>query len=220
MNCTILSVALLTILGIIVLISLVINSFIKIKTKKKIVKIGDNLQKVDAIMVLGCKVRKNGYPGIVLKHRLDKAIEAYRNGYAEKILVTGNHGTVEYDEVNSMKNYLKAKGIPSEKIFMDHAGFTTYESMYRAKYVFEVNKMLIITQQYHLYRSLYIAEKFDIEVYGISAVDSKYKGRKIQDLREFFARLKNFIKCIYKPKPRFLGKVISIKGNGNLTNDK
>ena len=220
MNWTIFIITLLIILGIIVFFSLFINIFIKLKTKKRIKNIGEEIPDVDAIMVLGCRIRKNGYPGILLKYRLDKAMEAYRSGYAKKILVTGNHASDEYDEVNSMKNYLKAKGIPSEVIFMDHAGFTTYESMYRAKYVFDVKKMIIVTQLFHLYRSIYISQKLGIETYGMSAEERLYKGKNKQHIREFLSRIKNFIKCIYKPKSKYLGSTISIKGDGNITNDK
>ena len=209
-----------SILGILVFVGIIINLYMILKTSKKIKKINENIPKSDAIMVLGCEIRKNGYPGIVLKQRLDKAIEVYRNGLAEKILVTGNHATDEYDEVNSMKNYLKSKGIESNKIFMDHAGFTTYESMYRAKFVFNVKSMIIVTQKYHLYRSIYIANKLGMEVYGISARDIKDRRIKGHFLREFCARIKNFIKCIYKPESRYMGEIIHISGDGNITNDK
>ena len=208
------------ILGLIVLFGIFANFWIIIKSSKKIKDINEKNDEVDAIMVLGCEVRKNGYPGIVLKQRLDKAIEVYKNGWSKKILVTGNHATDEYDEVNSMKNYLKSKGIPSENIFMDHAGFTTYESMYRAKYIFNVEKMVVITQKYHLYRSIYIANKLGIKTYGISAKIVKDKRIKNHTIREFFARIKNFVKCIYKPEARYMGETISIKGNGDITNDK
>ena len=210
-------VILFSVLGILTFLGILINVFMILVTRNKIKDVNNKDFDADAIMVLGCEVRKNGYPGIVLKQRLDKALEAYNNGWAKAILVTGNHATDEYDEANSMKNYLKSKGVPSENIFMDHAGFTTYESMYRAKKKFEVEKMIVVTQKYHLYRSIYIANKLGIKTYGISA---KYIKDNRSKHREFFARIKNFLKCIYKPESRCLGDVISIKSNGDLTNDK
>ena len=210
-------VILLSIIGFMILLGVFINIYMILKTKAKIKDVNTKDFDADAIMVLGCEVRKNGYPGIALKQRLDKALEAYNNGWAGKILVTGNHETDDYDEVNSMKNYLKSKGVPSENIFMDHDGFTTYESMYRAKKKFEVEKMIVVTQKYHLYRSIYIANKLGIKTYGISA---KYIKDNRSKIRELFARIKNFLKCIYKPKYGELGNVISIKSNGDITNDK
>ena len=83
--------------------------------------------------------------------------------------MSGDHGRVSYDEVNTMKDYAINDGIPSDDIFMDHAGFSTYDSMYRAKEIFGVKKIVIVSQKYHLTRALYIAKKLGIEAYGVSA---------------------------------------------------
>ena len=119
-----------------------------------------------------------------------------------------------------MKQYAIDKGIPSEDIFMDHAGFSTYESIYRAKEIFKAKNIIIVTQKYHLYRALYIAKKLDINAYGISSDPRKYRGQTYREVREILARNKDFINCIIKPKPTYLGEAIPVSGNGNLTNDK
>ena len=140
-------------------------------------------------------------------------------GAAEKLLMSGDHGRTDYNEVKTMKQYAINEGIESEDIFMDHAGFSTYESIYRAKEVFGVKKMVIITQEYHLYRALYIAEKLGIEAYGVASDYHIYAGQSMRDLREVLARAKDFVTTIVKPEPTYLGDFIDIHGNGDITND-
>ena len=136
------------------------------------------------------------------------------------LLMSGDHGRKEYDEVNAMKHYAIDNGVLSENIFMDHAFFSTYETVYRAKEIFEAEKVIIVTQEYHLYRALYIADQFGMDAYGVSADLNKYAGQSMRDFREVLARCKDFAMCIFKPEPTFLGEVIPISGNGDLTNDK
>ena len=149
---------------------------------------------------------------------MTEGINLYNSGVSKKILVSGDHMADDYDEVNVMKNYLIENGIPSEDIFMDHNGISSYDSIYRAKKIYNVNKIVIVTQKYHLYRSLYIAKKLDIDAYGISSVDNEYSGQTKRDMREFLARIKDFFKCIIKPESKYLGEVYNINGNGDKTN--
>ena len=111
------------------------------------------------------------------------------------------------------------QGILSQNIFMDHAGFSTYESLYRAKEIFCVEKMIIVTQEYHLYRALYIAEQLGIEAYGVASDQHVYGGQVMRDIREVAARCKDFMTAVIKPAPTYLGECISIEGSGDLTND-
>ena len=134
--------------------------------------------------------------------------------------MSGDHGREEYDEVNIMKEFAIEKGVPSENIFMDHAGFSTYESIYRAKEIFEADKIVIVTQKYHLYRALHIANSLGIEAYGVGADPRQYVGAMYRELREILARNKDFVKCLFKPEPTYLGETIPVSGNGNATNDK
>ncbi len=149
----------------------------------------------------------------MLEDRLLEGIKLYQNNVSNKIIMSGDHGRKEYDEVNIMKDYAIQKGIPSENIFMDHAGFSTYESIYRARDIFEVKKVVIVTQKYHLYRALYIANQLGLEAYGVGADPRQYVGATYREIREIIARDKDFIKCIFKPKPTYLGDTISISGN-------
>lgn len=209
------------ILSIIVIVLLIINMYVVISTKDRIITKQDaqEKEKLDCILVLGAGIWGDK-PSPMLEDRLNQGIELYNDGVASKIIMSGDHGSENHDEVNIMKNYAIEKGVPSEDIFMDHAGFSSYDSMYRAKAIFEVDKIVVVTQKYHLYRALYIAKKFDIEAYGVASNPRKYAGQSIREIREILARDKDFIKCIYKPKPQYLGEVIPVSGNGDLTNDK
>ena len=156
----------------------------------------------------------------MLEDRLLEAISLYENNTSSKIIMSGDHGREEYDEVNTMKNFAIEKGVPSENIFMDHAGFSSYESIYRAKEIFEAKKVVIVTQEYHLYRSLYVANRLGVEAYGVASNPRIYGGEAYRELREILARNKDFVKCIFKPKPTYLGDTIPVNGNGDVTNDK
>lgn len=129
-----------------------------------------------------------------------QGIELYEKGASDRLLMSGDHGRKEYDEVNVMKQFAIERNIPSEHIFMGHAGFSTYESLYRTRNIFEANKIIIVTQAYHLYRALYIAQK-------------------TREIREILARVKDFFKVIIEPKSTYLGETIPISGDGDLTND-
>ena len=178
------------------------------------------LQGVDCVVVLGCFVHENGAPSHMLEDRLKRGVALYELGAAPKLLMSGDHGTEGYDEVDAMKHYAVDRGIPSEDVFMDHAGFSTYETMYRAKEVFAAEKIIIVTQEYHLYRSLYIAEALGLEAYGVDADYRQYVGQVKRDAREILARVKDFFMVIIQPKPTYLGEVIPISGSGELTHDE
>ena len=175
------------------------------------------LTDVDCIMVLGCGVRGNS-PTPLLADRLQRGVEVFELGAAPKILMSGDHGQENYDEVNVMKQYALDSGITEADIFMDHAGFSTYESMYRAKEIFGVKKMIIVTQKYHLSRALYIANKLGIEAYGVASDYRTFSGQLGRDAREVLARVKDMFTTIFKPKPTYLGEAIPISGDGTATN--
>lgn len=194
-----------------------LNMIVVLKAKNNISD--KTIKKYDAILVLGAGIWDNE-PSPMLADRLDAAISAYNHGYANKIIMSGDHGKDTYDEVNVMKKYAIEKGVPSEDIFMDHAGFSTYDSIYRAKYIFKANSLIIVTQKYHLYRSLYISDCLKIEAIGIPANPRKYMGAFFREIREVLARDKDFFKCIIKPKSTYLGEEIPVNGDGNITNDR
>lgn len=198
-----------------------INSYVKHIASSRIVN-ADSIPadiKYDCILVLGCGVYDDGEPSPMLADRLQRAIELYQKGAAKKILMSGDHGQKSYDEVNVMREYAIEHGVFAEDIFMDHAGFSTYESMYRAKEIFCANNIIIVTQKYHLYRALYIADRLQLNATGVDADYRQYYGQVYRDLREVAARCKDFATCIFKPKPTFLGDTIPVSGNGIVTCD-
>ncbi|MEE1225427.1 MAG: ElyC/SanA/YdcF family protein [Clostridia bacterium] len=198
-----------------------VNAYVKhaggenIISPDKINEIGE----ADCIIILGCQVFSDGTLSAMLHDRVMRGIELYESKAAPKLIVSGDHGRKEYDEVNAMKKYAIDAGIPSENIFMDHAGFSTYESMYRAKEIFKAEKIIVVTQEYHLYRALYIAQKLGMEAYGVSSDYRPYYGQTYREVREILARCKDFATTLFKPEPTFLGEAIPVSGNGNLTND-
>lgn len=199
----------------------VINTVVKLSAEKQILTAEDaaKLEGIDCILVLGCGVREDGTPSDMLYDRLTRGVELYKMAAAPKLLMSGDHGREEYDEVAVMKQFAIDAEVPSGDVFMDHAGFSTYESIYRAKEIFQADKILIVTQKYHLYRAIHIANRLGIEAYGVDADYRTYAGQSVRDLREVLARVKDWAKCIFKPEPTFLGDIIPVSGDGNLTND-
>lgn len=174
----------------------------------------------DCILVLGAGVREDGSPSLMLGDRLNTSISLYETGICDRVLMSGDHGREEYDEVNVMKGIAVEAGIPSEHVFMDHAGFSTYDSLYRAKHIFQVDQVIIVTQEYHLYRALYIAKSLGLEAIGVAAPGENYYGQTYREVREMAARTKDFAITLWKPEASIMGEAIPVSGDGNVTNDK
>lgn len=197
-----------------------VDSFVKAKAKEHIITAEEATQISDAdcIIVLGCRVWSDNTPSAMLSDRLKRGVELYKAGAAPKLLMSGDHGREDYDEVNAMRKYAEEEGVDSKDIFTDHAGFSTYETMYRAKEVFKAKKVIIVTQSYHLYRAVYDAEKLGLEAVGVVSYERDYDSKQpYRDIREIAARCKDFIYCIFKPKPTYLGEVIPINGDGEMS---
>ena len=210
------------IIGIIILMIAIfsLNIYVVNNTKNEIVKEENvsNIDGVDCILILGAGIWGDK-PSPMLEDRLKEGITLYKKGTTKKIIMSGDHSREDYDEVKIMKEYAESEGVPSEDIFMDHAGFSSYDSVYRAKEIFGVQKMIIVTQKYHLYRSLYIAKKLGIEAYGIESNLRTYPGQVFREIREILARDKDYFKCIMKPEASIMGEKISLDGSGDITND-
>jgi vancomycin permeability regulator SanA len=198
-----------------------INSYMISKADEHILLPEDagSLDNIDCIMVLGCGVH-NDTPSPLLADRLQRGVEIFQNSEIPKILMSGDHGKIDYDEVNVMKQYALNCGIDESDIFMDHAGFSTYETMSRAIRVFGADKVIVVTQQYHLYRALYIAKALGIEAYGVDADYRQYSGQLARDVREVLARVKDFGMAIFQPEPTYLGDAIPISGSGIYSHDE
>lgn len=175
------------------------------------------LENVDCILVLGCGVRENGEPSLMLRDRLDMGLALFEAEAAPKLLMSGDHSRTDYDEVNAMKSYAMERGVASQDVFTDHAGFSTYESMYRARDIFQAKRVIIVSQRYHLYRAVYDARALGLEAWGVAAEDIAYLGQTARDMREILARGKDWLYCILQPEPTFLGEAIPVSGDGDLS---
>jgi len=203
-----------------VLAVLQINSYVR-ETGSRYIMTPDQAPEADAILVLGAYVFPDGTVSDVLNDRLAVGYELYQQGKAPKIIVSGDHGRKDYDEVNAMKDFLSSKKVPNEDVFMDHAGFSTYESIYRARDIFQVKKLIIVTQEYHLMRAVFIARELGLEAYGVTSDKRNYVYAAQYELREIAARNKDFFLAkVLKPEPTFLGEEIPVSGDGRATDDK
>jgi len=196
-----------------------VNKYIHHISKKYIYTSLENIPAKYTCIVLGAHVGNDGTPSSVLADRLDAALELYRYGKIKRFLLTGDHGRKNYDEVNNMKRYLMEKEVPQKDIFLDHAGFDTYNSMVRAKEIFLVKEAIIVTQEFHLSRSIYIAQKKGIDVCGYAAFIDKTTYLNYLEFRESIANLKAFWEMLINRKPKFGGTKIPITGDSRLSYD-
>ena len=169
-------------------------------------------------IVLGAKVYPNGTPAPMLTDRLETGVRLYELGKVDKLLLSGDHGQNEYDEVNVMLDYVLERGVPEEDVFTDHAGFDTYDSMYRARDVFKVTDCLVVTQEFHLSRAVYTARALGLEATGVVADIQPYANEFKNAARDWLARVKAFIQVeLTHPEPTYLGPAIPIDGDGRAT---
>jgi SanA protein len=202
------------------LVTLIINIGMIMSVRKYVHSDIDSIPNRTAILVLGSQTRGT-WLSPVLQDRVDAGIRMVENRKGKKLLLSGDHGQIYYDEVNAMRLYVleNAPGIPEEDIFMDHAGFSTWDSMYRARDVFEVKDVLIVTQEFHISRAVCIARSLGLDAVGYGVNQERFRGRSLRSwqIREYFARVKAFYSIIAKPKPRYLGDKIPITGDGRAT---
>ena len=174
-------------------------------------------EKADCIMILGAGIIDRETPSEILKDRLDAGIALYKKGVAPKILLTGDNGQKEHNELHAMLSYCIKQGVPKSDIFCDHAGFSTSESMVRAKNIFDVNKLIIVTQKYHEYRAIYLAEAEGMDAIGVSADQHYFEGASYREAREILARNKDFIINHLGNRNAVGGEKISLQGDGSVS---
>lgn len=203
----------------IVAVFAVTNVVTIVGAKGSIVSVDEaSISSADAIVVLGASVFADGTPSGILQDRLDDGIALYFAGVAPKLIMSGDNGTESYNEVRVMKQYAIAQGVPSEDIFCDHAGFSTYESMYRAKYVFGCQRIVVATQTYHLYRALWSAKSLGMQATGVPSDYHEYQKQLQYDIREVPARTKDFFKALFRMPSTYVGDAISLDQDGDVTN--
>jgi SanA protein len=202
-----------------VIFILIINLIVFWKSDKYIYTNVKEVPECYTAIVLGAFVSKSGYLSDILQDRVDMAIELYKNKKIKRFLLSGDHGRVEYDEVNSMKKYLTDNGIDTQDIFLDHAGFDTYNSMVRANRIFQVKDAIVVSQGFHLPRAIYIARSKGIKAYGIEADKRQYVSINKSRFREVIANIKAFYEVSINKSPRFMGNEIPITGDSKLSYD-
>jgi SanA protein len=172
----------------------------------------------DAAIILGARVYTDGTLSPMLTDRVETGVRLYKLGKVKKLLLSGDHGQVTYDEVNAMLQYALDRGVPDEDVFTDHAGFSTYDTMYRARDVFLVKTALVVTQGFHLARAVYTARSLGLEATGVPADIQPYVHERRFAMRDWLARTKAFLQLnITKPEPRYLGPTLPIDGDGAAT---
>lgn len=197
---------------------LVTNLVITRSAADSIVRAPDEAPRAQTAIVLGARVYPDGTPSPMLRDRLETGIALYKLGKVERLLLSGDHGQTDYDEVNAMLAYVLARGVPTWDVFTDHAGFDTYDTMYRARDVFHVDSALIVTQEFHLARSVYTAQNLGLRCTGVVADMRPYANEFRNRMRECLARANAIFQLhITHPEPRFLGPVIPIEGDGRAT---
>jgi SanA protein len=204
------------ILGLISIIA--VNTYVKSSTKKHISYSLKRFPKNDVGIIFGAGINGN-QPSKYLKDRLDAGILLYKAKRINKILLSGDNGREEYDELTVMKNYCLSHGVDTTKIFIDYAGFDTYSTMYRAKHIFKIKKATLISQEYHLNRAIYIGQKMGIKSVGYSANKREYLGYQYVCFREYLSRFKSFLDVLRNREPRFLGNPIDINGPSNYSKE-
>lgn len=177
-----------------------------------------SIPKAQTAIVFGAKAT-GGKMSPMFEDRVIIALDLYESKKVEKILVSGDHGSKDYDEVNVAKDYLASKGADADDIFTDFAGFDTYDTLYRAKEIFGVESAILVTQKYHLYRAIYISKSLGLKATGYASDLHNYPGSEIFETREIFARIKAYFDVMLKSKPRFLGDKIPITGDGRKSWD-
>lgn len=195
-----------------VILVLTANFIIEKASSNKTFSDASQIQKNKVGLVLGtAKLLKNGSVNLYFKHRIDATVELYNSGKIAFVLVSGDNGNKHYDEPTDFKNELINRGIPSEKIFLDYAGFRTLDSVVRAKKIFGLKELTFISQKFHNERAIYLAEKNGVSAVGYNAKDLTGKYGIKTKVREYFARTKAFIDVLFGVTPKFLGKQIEIK---------
>lgn len=174
----------------------------------------DTAPETEVAIVLGASV-VHGVPSPLLAKRADAALALYRKGKVKKILVTGDNGALSHDEVTPVREYLLDAGVPPQDIFLDHAGFDTYSSMYRARDVFQAHSLTIATQDFHLPRALWIARRLGLPAYGYIAEGGESSLRNY--LREIPASLKALLEVSIRREPKYLGPAFPLTGDGQAT---
>jgi SanA protein len=193
-----------------------INIFVKNKTNHLIYNNINEIQNTNVGIIFGAGINGD-QPSKYLKDRLDAGILLYKSKKINKILLSGDNGNDEHDELTVMKNYCFQNGVDTTKIYLDYAGFDTYSTMFRAKNIFKIDKAILISQKYHLNRAIYIGDKLGVKSIGFSANVGQYHNYNYVKTREYLSVCKAVIDVVRNRKPHFSGNEININGVSNYS---
>lgn len=169
-----------------------------VHTIAQIKEAGEHAQ---AVLVLGASVYADGTPSDILADRLEVAADLYLAGAADSVIASGDNRDAHYNESDAMKDYCVKLGVPADAVIVDHAGYDTYASVYRAKYTYGIDDLMIVTQAYHLYRALAIAQGLGMNAQGVPADKGSYDNQMSYSLREVLARDKDFLQTLFRIPP-------------------
>jgi len=197
--------------GVIAFVSAIVlvNLAVYFLSVKYIYKEGGSAPEAQVALIPGAAILQGGGLSPIFRDRVDAAIKLYESEKVSKILVSGDNSTVSHNEVNPVRDYLIQNGIPGADIYLDHAGFDTYSTMYRARDIFRVSSIIISTQAFHLPRAVFIARSLGLKAYGVSADRGTILFKNY--VREVFANEKAVFSVLFRAKPKFLGEAIPIK---------
>lgn len=202
----------LTLLVLIIIGMFLLSGHIKSSTEDQIYSHIDQLPPVYTAIVLGASVRANGNLSQMLEDRVKSALALYKNGKVKRFLLSGDNGTKSYNEPKAMKEYLLKQGVPEDHIYLDYAGFDTYDSLYRANLVFNAQNAVVVTQQFHLPRALYIANTLGLNYYGYIGDLQPYQRENTNKRRELLANVKAYLELLINKDPTYKGAKIPING--------
>lgn len=200
-----------------------VNACMILSTRQFVYTKAEEVPEKYTAIVLGAAVYKNRSVSFVFRDRIEGGMELLKNNKVQKVLISGDHGHKSYDEVNTALSYINVMHHFNESdVFLDHAGFSTYDSMYRARDVFCVSDCIVVTQKFHIYRAIYIARKLGLDAIGFIPEEKNPFRKRVKfswEMRECLARVKAFFSVAFNAKPRLLGQKIPITGDGNSTRD-
>lgn len=199
-------------------IILISNYIVNSRTKRAIYTQISVVPRTKVAIIFGAGINGDK-PSRYLKDRLDAGIALYQNNKVDKILLSGDNGRDEHDELTVMKLYCYKNGVDTTKIYIDYAGFDSYSTLYRAKHVFKVDTAILVSQKYHLNRCIFIGNKLGIKSYGFSANRGVYNGYKYYSFREKLSITKAVLDVMRNRKPQYLGASIDVQGASNYTKD-
>jgi SanA protein len=202
-----------------VVLAVAVNIIVVVSSSAFISDDLDKMPSAEVGLILGARVLSDGRLSHMMQDRADAAVELYESGKVKKLIMSGDHGTKTYDEVNTVKKYLLEKGVRAEDLFLDHAGFDTYDSLYRARDIFGAHSVIVVTQKFHEPRAVFIGRSLGMDVHGYIADKREYQGILWNEFREIFSRTKAGVDVVVGAKPKFLGEKIPLDGDSQLSWD-